>query len=554
MQGVVLITTGAALCCTVFFTGCRQPGSHAGPNIILIMSDDMGYSDLGCYGGEIRTPSLDRLAGNGLRFTQFYNSARCCPTRASLMTGLYPHQTGIGHMTNYPGDSLAHDYGLPGYRGFLNRNSVTIAEVLQQAGFTTLMTGKWHLGYFGKEKWPLQRGFDRFYGIIPGACNYFNPVHPRGITEGNDTISVDEEDFYTTDAFTDQAIRFIRETREREAGDLQQGRPFFLYLAYNAPHWPLNAPAGDIERYRGKYMDGWQEVRLARYERMKQMGLVDPRWELTPQDSRDWDSLSGEKKKEMDLRMAIYAAMIDRMDQNIGKLVRFLEEEGILDHTLIIFLNDNGACAEFAEMGSGPSEELGTELGYVLSYGRAWANASNTPYREYKHWVHEGGISTPLIIHWPSAIPPEVRGTLVHEYGFLPDIMATCLDAAGVAYPDEYRGCTIHPPAGKSLLPIVRGGEGPVHTEPIFFEHEGNKAVRMGKYKLAASWNEDREGDWELYDMEADRTEMNDLAGIMPEKTEEMKNLYENWAAGHMVRSWDEILTIIREKREAGQR
>jgi arylsulfatase A-like enzyme len=541
----------AVLCCIVLFSRCSGPGNPVRPNIILIMADDMGYSDLGCYGGEIRTPNLDRLAEDGIRFTQFYNAARCCPTRASLMTGLYPHQTGIGHMTNYPGDSLAHDYGLPGYRGYLNRNCVTIAEVLQQAGYTTLMTGKWHLGYFGKEKWPLQRGFDRFYGIIPGACNYFHPAYPRGITYGNDTISIRDDDFYTTDAFTDSAIQFISESVGKESGS--DGKPFFLYLAYNAPHWPLNAPPEDIERYRGKYMDGWQAARLRRYERMIEMGLVDQEWELTPQDSREWDTMNGEKKREMDLRMAIYAAMIDRMDQNIGRLVAFLEKEAILDNTLIMFLSDNGACAEFAELGSGPAEQLGTEQGYVLSYGRAWANASNTPYRKYKHWVHEGGISTPLIIHWPGVMPQKERGILVDEYGFLPDIMATCLDAAGATYPLEYGEHPIHPLAGKSLLPMVRGNNGPIHTEPIFFEHEGNKAVRMGKYKLVEYWDGDTEGKWELYDMEADRTEMNDLAGIMPEKVEEMRALYQEWAAANMVRPWDEILRIIRKKQESGQ-
>jgi len=422
---------------------------------------------------------------------------------------------------------------------------VTIAEVLQQAGYATLMAGKWHLGYFGKEKWPLQRGFDRFYGIIPGACNYFHPRYPRGITSGNDTISINDDNYYTTDAFTDQAIQFIRETTD--AGG--ERNPFFLYLAYNSPHWPLNAPAEDIEKYRGKYLGGWHLLRQTRYQRMIDMGLLDPRWELTPQDARDWDSLDEDKKQEMDLRMAIYAAEIDRMDQNIGRLVSFLEEKALLENTLIIFLNDNGACAEFAELGSGPAEQLGTKDGYVLSYGRAWANASNTPYREYKHWVNEGGISTPLIVHWPAGMAERASGTLVHEYGFLPDIMATCLDAAGAVYPEDYMGHHIHPLVGKSLLPLIRGEEGHVHTEPIYFEHEGNKAVRWGKYKLVQYWSEGAA--WELYDMENDRTEMHDLASIMPEKVEEMAGMYDHWADTHFVRPWEEILEMLRQKRES---
>jgi len=529
----------------VFFQCCSEPEDAFRPNIILIMSDDMGYSDLGCYGGEINTPSLDRLAENGLRFTQFYNTARCCPTRASLITGLYPHQTGIGHMTNYPPNPGAHDYAVPGYRGFLNRNCVTIGEVLKQAGYTTLMTGKWHLGFFGEEKWPLQRGFDKFYGIIPGACNYFNPVYPRGITFGNDTIQIQEENFYTTDAFTDYAIRFIGESRE------ESGKPFFLYLAYNAPHWPLNAPQEDIEKYKGKYKEGWQKIRLRRFQNMKQMGLVDPGWDLTAQDSRDWDSLDEEKKKEMDLRMAIYAAMIDRMDQNIGKLAAYLEEQEMLDNTIIMFLNDNGACAEFSELGSGPAEQLETKQGYVLSYGRAWANASNTPYREYKHWVHEGGISTPFIVHWPDGIPEHDRGQLVKEYGFLQDIMATCVDLAGTSYPQEYMGTKIFPTPGKSLLPLIRGQREPTHTEPIFWEHEGNKAVRLGKYKLVQYWKQEQKDNWELYDMEADRTETNDLAASLPEKVTEMKAFYEEWAENNQILPWEEIRLIIQVKKEA---
>ena len=519
----------------VVFGSCRIQKTPSRPNIILILSDDMGYSDLGCYGSEISTPHLDSLAEDGLRFTQFYNTARCCPTRASLMTGCYPHQTGIGHMTNTPADFRHHDLGIDQYRGFLNNSCVTIAEVLRESGYHTLMTGKWHLGISSKDKWPLQRGFDRFYGIIPGACNYFRPEYPRGITLGNDTITISDPDYYTTDAFTDYAIQFIEESRQ-DGND-----PFFLYLAYNAPHWPLNAPEENIEKYRGRYMEGWQHLREERYERMKKMGLVDPGWELTPQDSRDWDSLDEEKKKEMDLRMAIYAAQIDRMDRNIGRLVKYLEEKNIIDNTVIMLLNDNGACAEFDELGSGPAEELGTRKGYVLSYGRAWANASNTPYRKYKHWIHEGGIATPFIVHWPGGIPHENNGSLVNEYGFLPDIMATCVDLAGAEYPEEYHGHPIIPASGRSLVPLFCGGEGPVHTEPIFWEHEGNRAVRSGKYKLVQEWSEYSAAEWELYDLSLDRTEMHDLSGGLTDKREEMIRWYNEWAELNKVLPWDSI-------------
>ncbi len=540
----ILTSSVTSVLCLFLTMGCNESKEPETPNIILILSDDMGYSDIGCYGGEINTPNLDKLAKNGLQFMQFYNGARCCPTRASLMTGIYPHQTGIGHMTNTPADFTQHDLGIPQYRGFINKNCVTIAEVMKEAGYTTLMTGKWHLGISTQDKWPLQRGFDKFYGIIPGACNYFKPEYPRGITVGNDTITIKDENYYTTDAFTENAIKFIDESQ-------QEGKkPFFLYLAYNAPHWPLNAPKEDIEKYRGNYMDGWQELRLKRYKNMIKMGLIDENWELTPQDSRDWNSLDEEKKIEMDLRKAIYSAQVDRMDQNIGKLVNYLEEKGIIDNTIIMFLNDNGACAEFSELGNGPAEQLGTKEGYILSYGRAWANASNTPYREYKHWDHEGGIATPFIVHWPDGIPEEDNGMRVQEYGFLPDIMATCVDLANANYPQEYKGNKIKPLVGKSLLPVIKGERKPVHTEPIFWEHEGNKAVRDGKYKLVMTWQEDNQANWELYDMVQDRTEMHDLAKKMPEKRKEMIGMYNEWAEEMHVLPWDSIQTLYSQKRK----
>lgn len=509
------------------------------PNIILIMSDDMGYSDIAPFGGEIDTPNLTALAEEGLKFTQFYNTGRCCPTRASLLTGCYPHQAGIGHMTNPPESPDQHDYEVPGYRGALNNNTVTIAEVLKDAGYRTLMTGKWHVGYTDQKMWPLQRGFDKFYGILSGAANLFKPEYPRGITLDNDTISISDPHYYTTDAFTDEAIKFIADTE-----DEKKPRPFFLYLAYNAPHWPIQAPQDVIDKYKGKYSGGWQKLREKRYARMKDIGLIDVNWKLTDQDSRDWDSLDDEKKKEMDLRMAIYAAMVDRMDQNIGKLVDSLKARGEYDNTVIMFLNDNGACAEFDELGSGPAEQLETKEGYVLSYGRAWANASNTPYRLYKHYLHEGGIATPFIVHWPKGIPQEKRGETIREYGFLPDIMATSVDLAEATYPIKYKGNDIVPTSGKSLRPLFQESPKRIHTEPIFWEHEGNKAVRLGKYKLVEKWDKDAKDNWELYDMEKDRTETDNLIESLPEKAEEMIALYDDWASKSNVLPWEEVEQI----------
>lgn len=514
------------------------------PNIILIMSDDMGYSDLGCYGGEVNTPNLDALAENGVRFTQFYNSARCCPTRASLLSGLYPHQTGIGHMTNTPENFTQHDLEIPEYRGFLNKSSVTIAEVLKEAGYHTLMTGKWHLGLSTKDKWPLQCGFDKFYGIVPGASNFFKPEYPRGITYMNDTISVTDQDYYTTDAFTEYAIQFIDESRQED-----DNKPFFLYLAYTAPHWPMQAPQEDVDKYKGKYMEGWTALREERYRRMKEMGLIEANWDLSEQDARDWDLLSEEKKKEMDLRRAIYAAMIDRMDQNIGRLTQFLNEQQLLDNTIIFFLSDNGACAEGGELGGGPAAQLETKEGYFLTLGRAWANSSNTPYREYKHWVHEGGINTPFIVHWPQGIPKKENGTLIKEFGFLPDIMATCIDLAQTEYPQQYNGNSIHPAPGRSLLPLLKGEKKPVHDEPVFWEHEGNKAVRLGNYKLVSKWQQGSEYNWELFDLEKDGTEMHDLSAAMPGKVKEMSDMYDKWAEKNNVLPWSDIQALYNKKR-----
>lgn len=531
-----------------FLSSCKQQPNPQDqrPNIILIMSDDMGYSDLGAFGGEIETPTLNRLAENGLRFTQFYNTARCCPTRASLMTGLYPHQAGIGHMTNYPGiDPHIHDYGTAEYSGQLNNQCVTIAEVLKEAGYATLMAGKWHLSFYDDQQWPLQRGFDQFYGIIPGACNFFQPTYPRGITEGNDTLSVlDQEDFYTTDAFTDHAIQYVDQS-------IKSGKdsPFFLYLAYNAPHWPIQAPPEVVEKYKGKYDDGWAALRNKRYQQMIDMGLIDKQWKMSPQDAIDWESLDNAKQEEMSLRMAIYAAMVDRMDQNIGRLIHHLEALGKLDNTLILFLNDNGACAEGNMLGGGSAEQLETKEGYFLTLGKAWANACNTPYREYKHWTHEGGIASPMIVHWPAGIQPESRGSFVRQYSFLPDVMATFLEVGNAHYPTTYRGNTIKPLVGKSMLRLIQGDLTSIHQEPIFWEHEGNGAVRLGPYKLVKKFKDENPSDWELYNIPQDRTELHNLMDIQSDKANEMIAMYKEWADKNHIMDWVKVKEIQKQIR-----
>ncbi|MDX1636919.1 MAG: arylsulfatase [Balneolaceae bacterium] len=480
------------------FSGCGRQQQR--PNIMVVMADDMGFSDIGCYGAEIQTPNLDGLAERGLRFTQFYNAARCCPTRASLMTGLHPHQTGIGHMTG--------DYGHDSYRGDLNDNCMTIAEVLGSGGYHTWMSGKWHvtkhIGQWtddpdrtSRHNWPRQRGFDRFFGTILGAGSFYNPIT---LVEGNDPIGVDP-DFYYTDAISGNAVQFVNDHAENGS---QQ--PFFGYVSYTAPHWPLHALEEDIARYRGRYSGGWDQLRRERMQQMVDIGLLDPRWELTARDPRVpvWDD--AEHKAWEERRMEVYAAQIDRMDRGIGQIVQALVQNGQLDNTLILFLADNGGCAEvLTEEWSGPfipDETLNGEpviLGNkpevtpgprntYQSYGIGWANASDTPFRLYKHYVHEGGIASPLIAHWPAGI--EARGDWRSYPSHLVDIMATCVDIGRAEYPNEYNGQPIQPLEGRSLTPVFEEDQ-PERGEPLFWEHEGNRAVRDDRCKLLQRHNHD---------------------------------------------------------------
>jgi len=502
-------------------------GGQAHSNIVIILADDMGYSDLGCFGGEIETPNLDRLAANGVRFTQAYSAARCCPTRASLLTGLYPHQTGIGHMTNEADRRF--DYGYPAYKGELNRRCVTLAEVLRPAGYHAYMAGKWHVGTAEGLR-PLDRGFERYYGIVRGACNYFQPGDDKLLMLDRTHITEVGEDYYTTDAFTDYAIRFVEE-QEDEA-------PFLLYLAFNAPHWPLNARPEDVKKYRERYHGGWDALREERFARQQQMGLAKGSWNLTPRDEEvpAWEDVTDKRKEELAFRMALYAAQVDRMDQNVGRLLYVLEKQDKLDNTLILFLSDNGGCAEGGKWGGGPAEQLGTREGYFLTYGQGWANASNTPFRLYKHWVHEGGIASPMIAHWPAAMPKERRGGFCRAPVHLIDIMTTAVSVSGAQYPERYKDETIQPMEGASLEPLLRGGTEPVH-DAIYWEHEGNRAVRRGKWKLASA-HARGDKEWHLFDLSADRSETRDLVNEHPEVVKELSALYDAWAERCGVLPW----------------
>ena len=489
------------------------------PNIIIILVDDMGFSDIGCYGGEIETPNLDRLASNGIRFTQFYNCGRCCPTRASLMTGLHPHQVGIGHMTAPPNQPL----GITGaYQGYLNNKCTTLAQVLKKAGYHTLMSGKWHLGLQSKDTWPLQRGFDMFYGGLSGAFNYFKPGGDRKMSRGNELVETDES-FYTTDTFTDEAIKFIdKATKDDDA-------PFFLYLAHNAPHWPLQPKIKDYKKYEGKYSGGWESLMKTRLEKQKQIGLFPNDIVPAPHVGPNWDSLSEKKRKDLAAIQAAYAGCIDSIDQNVGKLTQHLNSIGKLDNTVIFFLSDNGACQEGGRLGrikEGWIEDSPKETLEGIRQGLAWANASNTPFRLYKHFVHEGGACTPMIAHWPKGIDEKSRGKFNRQFGYLPDFMATVVELSGGDYPSDIPSCP-----GKSLVNAMQGGSEPIHSEPIYFEHEGNAAMRWGKWKLVREYKKP----WELYDIDIDRTEMQNLAEKQAKKRDEMIAMWEVWATKNAV-------------------
>jgi len=522
-----------------------RPAASQRPNIVLIMADDMGFSDIGCYGGEIATPNLDRLAATGIRFTQFYNAARCCPTRASLLTGLYPHQAGIGHMVEARP-------GFPSYQGYLNTQCVTIGEALRKGGYATYISGKWHVGE-KRPHWPVDRGFDRSFSLISGGTNYFKLDRGRQMVIDDNPYTPEGDDFYITNAFADNAAKFIRE----HATTHGKQKPFFLYVPFTAPHWPLHALPEDIAKYRGKYKAGWDTLRERRHARMKKMGIVKDSWPMSP---RDPDAPAWESVKDKDLedhKMAVYAAQVDRMDQGIGRIVEQLRATGVEDNTLIFFLADNGGCAEEIrpEKGSarntwGDPDAPPGPVGSFESYGLPWANASNTPFRMFKHWVHEGGIASPLICRWPAGI--RGKGTLSDAPGHLIDIMATCLDVAGVSYPETMNGARVTPLEGKSLAPVFATGKRMGHPA-IYWEHEGNRAVRQGRWKLVSRFvdKERKHGQWELYDLEADRTESKNLAASNGAKLRKLTALYDAWAKRAGVVSWDELNSARGGKKRA---
>lgn len=531
---------GLSLACCLAFTTAGWAQSKQPPNIIVILADDLGFSDLGCFGSEIPTPNLDRMAAGGLRLTQFYTTPRCCPSRAALLTGLYPQQAGIGNMME--------DRGLPGYRGELSTNCLTIAEELQRANYHTAMVGKWHESHIAfdgknqlngesdkpfwdhKNNWPLQRGFEHYFGTIHGVNSYYDPF---SLVRANTPIGAEGTNFYYTDVLTDHAVADIN----RLAGD---DKPFFLFVSYTAPHWPLQAPEKDIAKNRERYLAGWDTIRSNRYQRQLELGVIDKKWPLSPRDSRvaPWNQVKDQEWEAN--RMATYAAMIEHMDSGVGKIFQALQTKGVETNTLVIFFSDNGGCAEViqpnwydvpSQTRDGRTIVVGESDHSVFagpetvwqSYGLPWANVSDTPFVLYKHFAHEGGIASPFIARWPAVI--QSGGKISSQLGHVTDIMATAVELAGAKHPTPVAGRALQPLAGKSLLPVF---EGKIRAQPapIFWEHEGNRAVRVQQWKLVARHGQD----WELYDVADDRTEQKNLAAAHPEKVKELSGLYDAWA------------------------
>ncbi len=540
---------------SLFFINCKNDSASENqtaletpqkPNIVVIMADDLGFSDLGCYGGEVDTPALNGLAENGLRFNAFYNTSRCCPSRAALLTGQYPHQAGIGQMTM--------DRNLPGYRGRLDEQTVTLAEVLKTAGYQTGMVGKWHVSptenlggneqlewlnhqteketFSDLDTYPTARGFDKYYGNIWGVVDYFDPF---ALVNGTEPVKEVPKDFYYTDAIGDSAVAYVDHFVREE-------KPFFLYVAHCAPHWPLMAPEEEIKKYEQVYDEGWQKIREERYKKLIEKGIFkgdttklsefmfpDLKW--AENENENWDSRA----------MAVHAAMIDRMDQNIGKLIDKLEATGQLDNTVIMFMSDNGASSERpSQYGIGfdrPSETRdGREIHYpvkkseehlpgpetVMSgIGPVWANVANTPFRYWKARVYEGGITSPFIVHWPAGI--KEQGIVKSQAAHIIDIMPTLLELSGATYPEEFNGNTIDPYMGESMVSAFTNTEEAPINETLFWEHFGAAALRQGDWKLVKL---DGNADWELYNLKEDRTEMNNLAAKYPER---LKAMQEEW-------------------------
>ncbi len=498
------------------------------PNIILVMVDDLGFSDLGAYGSEIQTPNIDKLAFEGTRFMEFYNNSICAPTRASLITGQYPHKAGVGYFNV--------NLGLPAYQGWLNKESLTFAEVLKQSGYNTFATGKWHVGN-DSLYWPNQRGFDQFYGFIGGASNYFDiapyteKVPPVELVENNRRFNL-APGKYLTNEIASHAISYIDEQSK-------SNKPFFLYLAFNAPHWPLQALPEDIAKYKGKYEKGWDSLRSQRLAKQVALGIANPQQAIAARDAEvpEWESYTYDEKQLWQRKMEVYAAMIDRVDQNIGLLLAELKKTGQADNTLIVLISDNGAQGGFSSIGRRRPRNSGP-IGTAGSYDyveQGWAQVSNTPFSKHKGNAHEGGISSPFIAWYPKKIK---AGVITKGTAHLIDLAPTFYDVAGATYPENFNGVKTNPLAGVSLTNLLYTGTELNSQRPIFWERGGNRAVRKGKWKIVSTYPAK---DWELYDIETDRGETTDLSKQNADVVQDLVADYEIWAKANGVESYDKL-------------
>jgi len=539
-------------------SACHTAKETKKPNIVIFMADDLGYSDLACYGGELNTPHIDQLANEGLRFSQFYNGARCCPSRASLLTGQYSHVAGIGHMTE--------DRGKEAYQGRLSHNVLTIAEVLKLNGYQTMMTGKWHVTDNIDRKgdisnWPMQRGFDKFYGTLPGYGSFWDPA---GLYNGNEPIKATGDYFYT-DAMTDTTISYIQKA-------INKDEPFFMYVAYAAPHYPLHAREKYIANNKGKFDAGWDVLRAERLERLQEQGLINQDVTLAKRDEQSIPWEDEPYQSWQSHRMEVFGAMVEQMDAGIGRIMQTLKDIGADENTMVIFLSDNGGSAEGhlyntierwgkpwksklipelapngekMKAGDWPDEPLGGPTTFG-SYGVKWANVSNAPFQRHKSWLHEGGISTPFIVRWPAQIAD--TGAIRHTPTHLIDVMATCIDISSSDYPKLMNDKMIHSYEGKSLTSLFKSEQD--YGRPICWEHEGNRAIRYGDWKLVSefpgTWAPvrayEKNGQWELYNIANDRTETTDLAAEMPEKVKALETLWKQWADRVGVIPWGELV------------
>jgi len=522
------------------------------PNVILIMVDDMGYSDIGSFGGEIDTPNIDKLAQQGIKFSQFYNTSRCSSSRASLLTGHYPHQVQMGHLAGKRFQQF------DGYQGDLSHDVTTLPEALKSNGYQNYMVGKWHVANYGAKELdtsdistfkntPIKRGFDQFYGTLLGGNNYFSPKY---LFRNNQAETAKSENYYYTDALSAEAVNFI--------SDHNRKNPYFMYVAYTAPHWPIQAPAKSIKKYRQRYQQGWDNIREARYSKMLSLGLIKSDWQLSAREKGVPAWVDAKDKAWQIERMAVHAAMVDHVDQGIGNIVSTVAKTNELDNTLIIFLSDNGASAEviptvypdFAKAifdkytpASGEKTAIGNDVNVMpgakttfQTMGLEWANVSNTPFRQHKSKVHEGGIASPLIVSWPVGLKSNAN-SVVHSPSHVIDIMSTVLDVTKTKAPQGEDKIS-----GISLLPQLHGKAAPQRT--LFWEHEGNRAVRDGEWKLVSMFGKP----WELYNAANDRTEVHDVASEHPKLVADLERKYQAYAKSQRVTPWETILESIPKK------